>query len=41
VIVNPLVAAEDSTGRDDRFVAAVPHEALRKVLRTYHRLSSV
>ncbi len=39
--VNLLVAAEDTTGRDDRFVAALPHETLRKVLREYRRLPSV
>lgn len=41
VTVNLLVAAEETTGRDDRFVAALPHEALRKVLREYRRLPSV
>jgi D-aminopeptidase len=37
-IVNALVAAEDMTGRDDRFVAAIPHEGLQRVLAKYGRL---
>ncbi len=40
-IVNALVAAEDMTGRDERFVAALPHEELRQVLRRYNRLLPV
>jgi L-aminopeptidase/D-esterase-like protein len=37
-IVNALVAAEDMTGRDGRFVAAIPHDGLRDALRKYNRL---
>jgi hypothetical protein len=33
-----LVAAEDMTGRDGRFVAAIPHDGLRDALRKYNRL---
>ena len=37
-IVNALVAAEPMTGRDGHRVSALPHEALRQVLRKYGRL---
>src|ERR1700692_1766649 len=37
-IVNAMVAAEDMTGVDDHRVIALPHEALRAVLRKYGRL---
>ncbi|HJW74138.1 MAG TPA: P1 family peptidase [Thermoleophilia bacterium] len=37
-IVNALVGAEDMTGRDGRFVAAIPHRELREALRKYNRL---
>jgi L-aminopeptidase/D-esterase-like protein len=40
-IVNALVAAEDMTGRDGRFVAALPHTELQAVLRRYNRLMPV
>jgi len=40
-IVNALVAAEDMTGRDDRSVAALPHEGLQQALRKYNRLLPV
>jgi D-aminopeptidase len=38
-IVNAMVAAEDMTGVDDHRVIALPHEALRAVLRKYGRLA--
>jgi len=38
-IINALVGAEDMRGRDDHFVPALPHEALREVLRKHNRLS--
>jgi D-aminopeptidase len=38
-IVNAMVAAEDMTGIDDHRVIAIPHEALRAVLRKYGRLA--
>jgi L-aminopeptidase/D-esterase-like protein len=37
-IVNAMVAATDMTGVDDHRVIALPHEALRDVLRKYGRL---
>jgi len=37
-IVNAMVAATDMTGVDDHQVIALPHEALREVLRKYGRL---
>jgi L-aminopeptidase/D-esterase-like protein len=37
-IVNALVAAKTMTGVNNRTVQALPHEALRQVLRKYHRL---
>jgi D-aminopeptidase len=37
-IVNAMVAAQDMTGADDHRVIALPHEALRAVLRKYGRL---
>jgi D-aminopeptidase len=37
-MVNALVAAEDMTGRDDRFVPALPHRELRDALRKYNLL---
>ena len=36
-IVNALVAAETMTGRDGRRVEALPHQALRDVLKKYNR----
>jgi L-aminopeptidase/D-esterase-like protein len=38
-IVNALVAAETMTGGDGATVYALPHDRLRDVLRTYHRLA--
>jgi L-aminopeptidase/D-esterase-like protein len=38
-IVNAMVAAQDMTGADDHRVIALPHEALRAVLRKYNRLA--
>jgi L-aminopeptidase/D-esterase-like protein len=38
-IVNALIAAEDMRGADDHFVPALPHEALRQVLRQHGRLA--
>ena len=32
-IINALVAAESMTGRDDRFVMALPHDRVRQLLR--------
>lgn len=37
-ITNALIAAEDMRGVDDHFVPALPHEALREVLRRHGRL---
>jgi len=37
-IINALIAAEDMRGVDDHFVPALPHDALREVLRTHGRL---
>ncbi|MFO1467234.1 MAG: P1 family peptidase [Steroidobacteraceae bacterium] len=38
-IVNAMVAARDMTGADDHKVYALPHDALRKVLKKYNRLA--
>lgn len=38
-IINAMVAAESMMGREDRFVAAIEHDALRKLMRTYGRLN--
>ena len=38
-IVNAMVAAHDMTGIDNHRVIALPHEALRAVLRKYNRLA--
>ncbi|RWF06933.1 MAG: S58 family peptidase, partial [Mesorhizobium sp.] len=38
-IINAMVAAESMVGREDRFVAAIDHDALRKLMRTYGRLN--
>jgi D-aminopeptidase len=38
-IVNAMVAAQDMTGVDDHRVIALPHEALRAVLKKYNRLA--
>ena len=38
-IVNALIAAEDMRGSDDHFAPALPHEALREVLRRHDRLA--
>jgi D-aminopeptidase len=38
-IVNSMVAAQDMTGVDDHRVIALPHEALRAVLKKYGRLA--
>ncbi len=38
-VVNALVAAEDMTGADDHRVIALPHAALRAVLKKYGRLA--
>jgi D-aminopeptidase len=40
-IVNAMVAARDMTGADDHRVIALPHEALRAVLKKYNRLQPV
>ena len=37
-IINALVAAETITGRDDHKMYALPHDALRDVMRKYGRL---
>ncbi len=37
-IVNAMMAATDMTGADGHRVIALPHEALREVLRKYGRL---
>ena len=37
-IVNAMVAAQDMTGVDDHRVIALPHAALRSVLKKYNRL---
>src|SRR6202140_4032256 len=39
-IVNAMVAAKDMTGADDHRVIALPHAALRAVLKRYGRLGS-
>jgi D-aminopeptidase len=38
-IVNAMVAAETMTGVDGNTIAALPHDRLRDVLRTYNRLN--
>ena len=38
-VVNAMVAAEDMTGVDDHRVIALPHAALRAVLKRYNRLA--
>lgn len=38
-IINALIAAEDMRGADDHFVPALPHEALRQVLKRHDRLA--
>jgi D-aminopeptidase len=38
-IVNAMVAARDMTGADNHRVIALPHEALRAVLKKYNRLA--
>jgi L-aminopeptidase/D-esterase-like protein len=37
-IINAMVAARDMVGADDHRVMALPHEALRAVLKKYNRL---
>jgi L-aminopeptidase/D-esterase-like protein len=37
-IVNAMIAARDMTGIDGHRVIAIPHDALRAVLRKYSRL---
>ena len=39
-IVNAMVAAQDMTGADNHRVIAIPHDALRAVLKRYGRLSA-
>jgi D-aminopeptidase len=39
-IVNAMVAAQDMTGADDHRVIALPHAALRAVLKKYGRLGA-
>jgi L-aminopeptidase/D-esterase-like protein len=39
-VVNAMVAAHDMTGADDHRVIALPHDALRAVLKKYNRLKS-
>jgi D-aminopeptidase len=38
-IVNAMIAARDMTGVDDHRVIAIPHDALRAVLKKYRRLT--
>jgi D-aminopeptidase len=38
-IINAMVAAKDMTGVDDHKVIAIPHDALRKVLKKFNRLT--
>lgn len=38
-IVNAMIAAHDMTGADNHRVIALPHDALREVLKKYHRLA--
>ena len=38
-IINALVAAESMTGANDRFVMALPHDRLIKLLKKYNRLA--
>jgi L-aminopeptidase/D-esterase-like protein len=38
-VVNAMVAAQDMTGVDDHRVIALPHAALRAVLKKYGRLN--
>jgi len=38
-IINALIAAKDMKGADDHFVPALPHDALREVLRRHGRLA--
>jgi L-aminopeptidase/D-esterase-like protein len=37
-IINALVAARTTVGRDDHTVIGLPHDRLREVLRKYNRL---
>lgn len=39
-IVNAMIAAKDMTGIDNHRVLAIPHDALRTILRKYNRLSN-
>jgi D-aminopeptidase len=39
-VVNAMVAAQDMTGVDDHHVIALPHAALRAVLKKYGRLGT-
>jgi D-aminopeptidase len=39
-IVNAMIAAETMTGRDDHTVVALPHDALREVLRKHNLLAT-
>jgi D-aminopeptidase len=39
-IVNALVAGREMHGQDGHYAIAIPHEALRELLRKYHRLVS-
>lgn len=40
-VINAMVAAETMEGRDGHRVVALPHDALREVLRKYNRLISI
>jgi D-aminopeptidase len=39
-IVNAMIAARTTVGRDDHQVLALPHQRLREVLRRYNRLAA-
>jgi L-aminopeptidase/D-esterase-like protein len=38
-IINAMVAAESMVGREDRFVAAIEHDAVKEIMRNYGRLN--
>ncbi|WP_348628744.1 P1 family peptidase [Mesorhizobium sp. WSM3879] len=39
-IINAMVAAESMVGREERFVAAIDHDAVKAVMRSYGRLNA-
>jgi L-aminopeptidase/D-esterase-like protein len=39
-VVNAMIAAKDMSGVDNHFVRAIPHDALKSVLRKYNRLET-